>query len=390
MTRVLVIGGGFSGALTAFQLRARGIDAIVVEEGPLGRGLAYREDAADLLLNTPAGAMSALPDRPGDFVAWLGTGETFAARSAYGAYVAGKLGGITQVPSRAIDVFFDGGRYRVRCRDGRELDAEQVVLALGNAPPRPVVEGEISPREAPLSGPIALIGTGLTALDAVATLRARGFTGELYGISRRGRVPHLHPGVPVTTRVALPSDTSLTSLLAWWRTSADASAKLEALRPRTPAIWRGWSEAERAGFVRHVRPHWEAIRHRAPPPIHALLASLTLVRGAIRSASSTASGTRLVVGDRTLDVAAVINCTGPERDLARSADPLVQQLLARGLVRPDALGLGAAWLADGLHAIGPWRIAERYESTAVAELRVQAVEIAEAIRTSRRADPTPA
>jgi uncharacterized NAD(P)/FAD-binding protein YdhS len=86
-------------------------------------------------------------------------------------------------------------------------------------------------------------------------------------------------------------------------------------------------------------------------------------------------------------VAAVVNCTGPERDLARIEDPLVANLLARGLVERDPLGLGAARLAPGLHAVGAWRVATEWESTAVAELRVQAVEVAEAIRTSLRGGP---
>ena len=40
---VAVLGGGFSGAMAAAHLTARGIGVVVIEPGPLGRGIAYAE-----------------------------------------------------------------------------------------------------------------------------------------------------------------------------------------------------------------------------------------------------------------------------------------------------------------------------------------------------------
>ncbi|MFP3436095.1 FAD/NAD(P)-binding protein, partial [Paraburkholderia sp. SIMBA_061] len=67
---------GFSGALTAVGLlrgaRASTRRVVLIDNGPgFGRGLAYRTAHPELLLNVPAGNMSALPDRPGDFVEYL-------------------------------------------------------------------------------------------------------------------------------------------------------------------------------------------------------------------------------------------------------------------------------------------------------------------------------
>ena len=42
----------------------------------------------------------------------------------------------------------------------------------------------------------------------------------------------------------------------------------------------------------------------------------------------------------TVRVGRVVNCTGPDTDLRRVDEPLVQQLLTTGLVTPDPLGLG--------------------------------------------------
>ncbi len=396
-----MIGGGFSGAMTAVHLRARGIETSVVALGELGRGIAYADGPHTLLLNTPAAAMSALPDRPDDFVAWLaarGDHRVFAPRALYGDYVREKLAGVPQIHARAVDLAPWGSGYLVACSDGVLRWADHVVLALGNAPARSpkLLRGfgaywenpYRAMHELPLdAAPIALLGTGLTALDVVATLRHRGYAGPIIAISRRGLVPLRHPGVPAAVAVAPPSDRTLAGLLRWWRTSADITAKLDALRPLLATLWRGLSDRDRAHFVRHVRPRWETARHRAPPEVHAQLAGVEIVAGSLTNARMIPDGLRLTVGARTLDVAAIVNCTGPERDLARIADPLVQNLLRRGLVARDVLGLGAAALAPNLHAVGPLRIATDWESTAVGELRAQAVEVADAISAASAAAP---
>ena len=64
----VVVGGGCSGALAAIHLHQ---PTIIIDPGPsheLGRGAAYRTNDPAHLLNSRAAAMSALADRPGDFV----------------------------------------------------------------------------------------------------------------------------------------------------------------------------------------------------------------------------------------------------------------------------------------------------------------------------------
>ena len=89
------------------------------------------------------------------------------------------------------------------------------------------------------------------------------------------------------------------------------------------------------------------------------------------------------------ETAWIVNCTGPERDVTRQSSPLVCALLRRGLLAADALGLGvhtgpAGELRDAhgrpvprMLALGAWRIADLWESTAVPELRQQAADVAE-------------
>ena len=91
---------------------------------------------------------------------------------------------------------------------------------------------------------------------------------------------------------------------------------------------------------------------------------------------------------RELDVAAVVNCTGPECDVRKLSDPLVAMLLRAGTIAPDPLGLGIRTHVDGralardghavdwLFTIGPIRKPTLWESTAIPEIREQAAALA--------------
>src|SRR6187401_2410646 len=65
---VAIIGGGFSGTMTAANLARRGIGSILIEaNGRAGLGAAYSTDDPAHLLNIPAETMGAWADDPGDF-----------------------------------------------------------------------------------------------------------------------------------------------------------------------------------------------------------------------------------------------------------------------------------------------------------------------------------
>jgi uncharacterized NAD(P)/FAD-binding protein YdhS len=95
--------------------------------------------------------------------------------------------------------------------------------------------------------------------------------------------------------------------------------------------------------------------------------------------------------ERSIRVARVINCTGPDTDLSRVDEPLIVSLRNDGLIRPDALGLGldsddAGTIVDaqgraraGLRIVGPLRKGRLWENTAVPELRGEAERMAAAV-----------
>ena len=84
----------------------------------------------------------------------------------------------------------------------------------------------------------------------------------------------------------------------------------------------------------------------------------------------------------------LINATGPGTDLTRTTDPLLRDLLDRGLARLDPLRLGLDASLDGavldaagtpsttLFTLGPPLRGIRYETTAIPEIRDQAAALA--------------
>jgi uncharacterized NAD(P)/FAD-binding protein YdhS len=423
---VAVIGGGFSGAMTAAHLTARGIDNVVLEPGALGRGIAYAETGSDLLLNVPAGNMSARPDDKQHFARWLaarGIDATFAPRALYGAYVndaivdvAGKP--LSTIATRATSVTMTRTGFRVAGADGTQVSAQAIVLALGNAAPRtpdvidPSPHWLADPYRAPSQidrdAPVALLGTGLTALDVIAGLRQRGHRGEILAVSRRGLVPRAFDASPqpaVEVPRVIVRSPRLAALLAWWKSRSlygiSDVAVIGALRPLLPTLWRRLPDVDRRRFVRHLRARWDVLRHRAPPAIASLVeqaratGSLTFSTGALVATARVGELLRctFLTPKKTMltrDVRYLVNCTGPERDVTRQRTPLVDSLLGSGLIERDSLGLGVC--TDGMgrligrdgyvpraYTVGPWRIAEQWESTAVPELREQAASTAGAI-----------
>src|SRR5882757_6529297 len=96
--RVVVVGGGAAGTITAVHLMraARGrLEVILLDrDGKFGPGLAYGTDDPLHLLNVPAERMGAVAGRPDHFLAWLGgrgsqtAGAEFLPRGLYGRYLA--------------------------------------------------------------------------------------------------------------------------------------------------------------------------------------------------------------------------------------------------------------------------------------------------------------
>jgi len=456
MSRVAIVGAGFSGTALALQLLRRAtasgkgpLDVTLVEREPrqLARGVAYSSFDPRHILNVPAAQMSFDPAAPDDFVAWLrarglapreAPGEWFAPRQLYGQYLEQRLrdseaaaadgARLRRVTGEAVDARPAVHGWQLLLRGGELVVADALVLALGNfPPPHPVVrdpQGYDSPRyfnrawePGAVDGlepddAVLLIGTGLTSVDMLVSLTRNGHHGAIHAVSRRGLWPFPHEATPVWPEF-VPGEAPhrIATLLALVRAElAKAAAAgvpwpsvINALRPRTVALWQALPRSEQQRFLRHVRPWWEVARHRMPPSSSALVAELTArgqlttLRGRLRSIEEDEGlgGAGLQVGIQlrgaeqvVLRAARVLNCTGAESNYRKLADPLVRNLMRHGLAHADPLHLGLATDADGrledaqgatphpLYTLGPCRKGSLWETTAVPEIRGQAAALA--------------
>ncbi|MBS2026508.1 MAG: FAD-dependent oxidoreductase [Deltaproteobacteria bacterium] len=426
---VVIVGGGFAGAAMAYHLLQRApseLPIVLVERGPrVGRGVAFSAEHPLLRLNVPASRMSLDPAKPDDFVTWAGVPSTpnvFLPRARYAAYVQERLQQASRdrplsvVRGDAIDV----RDHAVHLADGRRIEGSAVVLATGlGAPSRPAAlvgarvidawdEAEVA--AIPSAARVLLVGSGLTALDALVLLRSRGHAGEVTMLSRRGLLPRPHlepwrPASPLPESVLAAAPATLRGLLRWGRTWVREAGvpwqlAVDALRPHLPRFWRSLSPADRVRFVRRVRPFWEVLRHRAPSELLALTDSgLRRLQGRLVRARD---------GEAAVDVElqlrdgvhrerfdAVVVCTGPALERLDEVQPLVRALVSSGTAVRDPAGLGLETDEGGallepsgqpsswLFGLGAMRRASRWETTSVPEIASHARALAERLLAAR-------
>lgn len=440
---VAIIGGGFAGTCLALQLQGRAT-VVVFEPAPPGPGLAYGAAAPSHLLNVPAAGMSARPDRPADFAEWLArqpdappapaSGPRFAPRQLYGRYLqalwAEAAPGLRHSPDLAESVTRrPGGGFRIAAANGEAVEADHVVLAAGGfaaepgAPPA-LVGNPWDP--AALDGlapdaPLLLVGLGLTMVDVLLNLRERGHAGPVLAISRHGWMPlsHVEGAFPAPWPMPLPEGRvpGVLDLWRWLRREAAHAAAAgqpwqavpDGIRPAVQRIWQGWDAAERGRFLRHARSAWNLHRHRLAPEVAAQVAAEHAVGGLETMAARlvdwapvAGEGSPLTVTLRRRDgtglrrqVARIILCTGPEGGRAWRRMPPVPGLLAEGLLRDDAQGLGlavtpagdaldaAGQVVPGLHVLGALTRGALWEITAVPDIRQQAAALADRIASGK-------
>lgn len=447
---VAIVGGGAAGTLTAIRLlrhSARPMHIALVERRPEpARGLAYGTRHDEHLLNVPAGKMSGFAETPDDFLDYaLARGnpdglprdalaKAFLPRRLYGDYLRTRLDEARAASSSRLDVLHDtavaidrrAGGWQLALASGTVLSADAVVLAVGNAPrPLPArgATGLPAGRVVAAWDPdavhgigrdeaVAIVGSGLSMADSVLSLERDGHRGPIHVLSRHALPPLPHApfarlaDVDVDALAAL----SLRGRVAFLRKHVRMAAQqglpwqavMEAIRPFGPRLWQSMTPADQRRFLRHVVRHWDVHRHRVATSVDAVLTRLretgqlkpqrvrlqqasALADGRIRLQGSTPDGHLL-----QLDVDRIVNAAGVELRVQLMGNPLLDDLLGKGLAvpGPHALGLasaeddeGALIDADGhaqpdLRVLGSLRIGTAWESLAIPELRVQAADAA--------------
>jgi uncharacterized NAD(P)/FAD-binding protein YdhS len=394
------------------------------------------------LLNVRARDLSVQAGQPGDFLNWAfrqldqgendaglhqGLAHTFLPRQLFGEYVRQRL---FEAVAKRKDVTFeviaaaatactlDGHRFRVRFDRAAPLKADIVMLATAYGAQELPAAGALAPFEiiAPerFAGAksIVLIGSSLTMVDVLFNARRDGFAGTATVISRRGQLPRAHaPQGVVPHQVSLPQSKRMSRLANAVRIACEAAeahdipwqAVINGLRPSLQDMWRGLTVEEQARFLRHVRPFWDAHRHRLPSEVHERIqvefreGRALLLRGRVIEVVRGADGFMLTLQKRgsekatTMQTDLAFDCSGHKPDLG---SPLIKNLISQGLACPDAHGLGLAAKPDGqvlgrrdgvtpgLFALGPLCQGSLWEITAVPEIVRQASLAAACIYTS--------
>lgn len=444
---ILIVGGGFSGTVLAIQLlRHTSLSiAIVDRTSSPGRGLAYSSPHRFHLLNVPAGQMGAFPDDPEGFLRWARMNydasmqtRSFPPRALYGQYLENLLDGtVAETGHRRFHWFYDEAlslqvrrtknavpHAALQRRDGSELRARVVVLAIGNFPPdSPMIPG-LNPvsslyfqfawsptalEDLRCDGSVLLLGSGLTSIDMIMALKSKGFRGPIHVLSREGLIPSRHqPVKPWPLFWNENSPRTIRGLLRLIRDQVDSAAEegidwrsvVDSLRPVAQQIWQSLPIEEQRRFLRHTRAYWDRHRHRLAPEIADILSDME-AEGQIRFHTGRITGysedrglAEIVYQERGTTIEKrfhahrIINCTGSESGCRRIDDSLVTSLFVQGLARPDPLFLGLDIDENGalidyrdrpslfLFTIGPTRKGRLWETTAVPEIRQQAEQLA--------------
>ena len=440
----IIIGGGASGVLLAYQLLhnpASDFRVTLIEMRPdIGRGLAYHTSNPEHLLNVRVANMSALPNEPDHFWKWLSTRHAdrlpdrlpcpdpycFVPRRIYGDYLAdliepimtdgSALRRLTIVQGECVEVNESATSVTVALASGARYVGEVAILATGHDTTIPKSAYQTDPWKSPRSArvdrdaTILVLGTGLTMVDYVLSQLIDGHQGPIVAMSRRGLMPEVHRRVATMhlEEVDIPFGANAYRLLRWFRQRIEAHVAgggdwrgvIDAIRPFTQRLWRELPLNSKRHFLEHARAWWDIHRHRMAPEVGARITQalaaerLTLMAAKVAGIEPNADGMLIRYRRRgqreiaSIQVGAIVDCTGIVKDPCASANPVVRSLLDRGLARVDPLHIGIeidmnCAIIDRhgspsrrLFAVGPVTRAAFWEIVAIPDIRNQCAKLA--------------
>jgi len=322
MKKIGIVGGGFTGTMTAVQLIDKSTvpcEIILInEKGSFNKGTAYNPYSDKHLLNVAAKQMSAYPDKPDHFLDWVMQleefkhkdktliGNSFLSRGIYGAYLCSiwkeaikiaesKRIKLSVIENYVVDLDVSENAVTLWLDNHLEVKIDECVIATGNHIPRNPIIGNMDFYKSPnyfqnpwkiesvknlrKNLPVLIIGNGLTMVDTVFGLLEQGFKGEMYTISPNGYniLPHRHSGLKYSKLVEeLRDDMTIFELVKLMNKHIklikenDLSAEpiIDSLRPHAQKIWKSFSDQEKDLFMSRLRHLWNVARHRIPLQSH--------------------------------------------------------------------------------------------------------------------------
>ena len=236
-----IIGAGFTGisiaieqARTYNRLKQQSTERlppltirIIDKSGDFGTGLPYSHESDVFLLNQPAYAMSPFADDPDHFTRWLqaqdayATQDDFATRKQYGQYLRDIFNqavtdhpdiGFECITAEVTAIDHSAAHFSLSTAENTKLTSDTVIIADGHQPSGFLQEYASHPRYdidkarkllTDDTQGVLIIGTGQSAIDALAVLDHIGYQGSIHAVSRNLVTPWKFE--PALYRQDLPS-----------------------------------------------------------------------------------------------------------------------------------------------------------------------------------------
>ena len=405
---------------------------LIERDDALARGLAFGTEQPGHLLNTESRLMGLYDQEPGHFRTWLearraeaGTpldpdGVEYPQRREYRLYMRDVLDrALDRARTAGIDVrihhqeavSIEGNHVaaRIALSDGATIATDIVLLTIGTPDPDRfgTLNGAPGYFDSPYPAhrmtehiepdqPVVILGSGLSAIDAVMTLLDNDHRGHIHLISKEGMLPRVEIPAPETgyERRYLTLENvhrlirergaafSIVDLFRLFRMEAESAAGrpidwqaedryggdaeaallhdiavaeaedepfqriLTAARHDSTAIWNLLRPIDQKRFGKWLAPHFAAARFVTPMVnarrlADAMARGLLTVRGEIDETVADEDGAGFTVtfdnGD-TLETPIVVNATGQATTLDEMKEPLIKDLLAKQWLQPHPVG----------------------------------------------------
>lgn len=439
---ITIIGGGACG-ISLFielflQLRIAGVHQdvsinIIEENQQVGKGLAFGTKQPGHILNTQAQLMGIHHAEPEHFSDWLkehtkrvkdevvdnqGQDEAFTTRRLYGDYLqeqfdyyfelAKKEGmRVNLIRASAVGVTQWKDKYSVKLSDGKEMTSDFLVLAMGT--PVSNLYNELlkydnyfdSPwpsskilEKIPRSEPVGILGSSLSAIDALMTLADNDHQGRITFYSLDGLLPKVQVEKPEpyerkfltisnlhkiqrtnlrspmvseifrlfikeaehfggkkinwkdVQRQGMSADQRLKEDIAISKAGGDALINIPyGLRYDSSPMWNLLDEPARLKFKKWLGNYWAINRH-CMPMVNALRIEKLFDSGQLRVVSGLDEVTYqktdkkfvLSYQGKSEKIGYLINATGPASAVKDMKSELIQQLAKAGLIEPEQTG----------------------------------------------------
>ena len=426
ITRVAVVGRGFTGLMTAIALLrgfAHPFHLVLYDPHPRIDGGEVIGSPASTLLNSRVRDLSVDPSAREDFRRWLeasdgwsaeedstagGVDHAFVPGEIFSAYVYQRFSEalrertdvMVQVRPDSVTTIgrHPGGGFALAGGEGEQARFDAVFLATGYG----LRDGNDGDEGRETSGNAVVIGGGVHAVDRALRLLAAGEAGHVTLISASGFLPQPHaPSAVGAVSSEKPFPNTLRGAFRHLREAANRAALegtgwqgiMNDFRLRARELWHSLSPEERRRFKRHVKPIYDSHRNRLPPAQYARLRQaiadnrITLRKAKVERVAingvllSSAAGLQVLQADRTID------CRVRPTDLD---SPLYRSLFLSDLARRDELDLGIrversdralveTERFDALFAMGPLGLGSLPDIDLVPEIVVQAYAAAAAL-----------